>query len=447
MREIQGAIILSSIFQVFVGFFGIVGMIVRFITPITVAAAILTLGISLFKVGGEFAASNWAISLSTIALAILFSQYLGHIKLSILFTKSLKREGNLRYPFFQVLPIFLSIMVMWFICFILTSFDWLPEDSEARTDAKSNILKNASWFRVPYPFQWGIPTFSASTVFGMLAGVIAGIVESVGDYYACARIVGARPPPVHSVNRGILVEGLGCIIAGIWGTGNGTTSYSENIGAISLTRVGSRRVIQVTGLVMMVCSLFAKVGGIFVSVPRPIVGGVVCVSFSIIAAVGISNLKSVNLNSVRNLFVIGFSTFFGLAVSQWVERNPGHIDVGSSGLNQILEVILRTGIFLAGSLALVLDNTIPGNSRDRGLLDWPGYSESTENSVPSRSSSSEFDAQEDETYDLPFGMEYLQNASWTSWLPISPSFKGENYSRLFQRSKLCKRRKIVDVAI
>ena len=50
--------------------------------------------------------------------------------------------------------------------------------------------------------QWGLPTFSAAGVFGMLAGVIAGTIESVGDYYACARLAGAPPPPVHAINRG-----------------------------------------------------------------------------------------------------------------------------------------------------------------------------------------------------------------------------------------------------
>ena len=71
----------------------------------------------------------------------------------------------------------------------------------------------------------------------MLAGVLASAIESVGDYYACARLSGAPPPPIHAVNRGIGIEGIGCIIAGMWGTGNGTTSYSENIGAIGVTKV------------------------------------------------------------------------------------------------------------------------------------------------------------------------------------------------------------------
>ena len=51
--------------------------------------------------------------------------------------------------------------------------------------------------------QWGRPTYSTAGVFGMLAGVIAGMVESIGDYYACARLSGAPPPPGHAINRGI----------------------------------------------------------------------------------------------------------------------------------------------------------------------------------------------------------------------------------------------------
>lgn len=85
--------------------------------------------------------------------------------------------------------------------------------------------------------QWGLPTVSVAAVFGMLAGVLASAIESIGDYYACARLAGARPPPVHAMNRGIAIEGLGCILAGLWGSGNGTTSYSENIGAIGVTKV------------------------------------------------------------------------------------------------------------------------------------------------------------------------------------------------------------------
>ena len=110
----------------------------------------------------------------------------------------------------------------------------------------SNLYLPFLWLNSPSYFnefilfilgQWGIPTVSAAGVFGMLAGVLASIIESVGDYYACARLSGAPPPPKHAINRGIGMEGIGCMLTGIFGTGNGTTSYSENIGAVGITKV------------------------------------------------------------------------------------------------------------------------------------------------------------------------------------------------------------------
>ena len=38
--------------------------------------------------------------------------------------------------------------------------------------------------------QWGTPTVSVEGVVGMMAGVLASAIESVGDYYACARLAG-----------------------------------------------------------------------------------------------------------------------------------------------------------------------------------------------------------------------------------------------------------------
>ena len=82
-----------------------------------------------------------------------------------------------------------------------------------------------------------MPTVSLAGVFGMMAGIICSMAESVGDYHSCARLSGAPPPPKHAINRGIGVEGLGSLLAGAFGTGNGTTSFSENVAVLGITRV------------------------------------------------------------------------------------------------------------------------------------------------------------------------------------------------------------------
>ena len=85
--------------------------------------------------------------------------------------------------------------------------------------------------------QWGLPNVTIAGVLGMFTAVIANVVKSLGNYYATARMAGTELPPPHAVNRGIGMEGIGCILAGIWGTANGTVSYSATVVVIGLTKV------------------------------------------------------------------------------------------------------------------------------------------------------------------------------------------------------------------
>ena len=223
-------------------------------------------------------------------------------------------------------------------------------------------------FGLPVPFQWGVPQFTFAAVVGMLAGYVASVVESVGDYYACARLAGAPPPTPRVINRGIGMEGVGCLVAGIFGTGNGTTSYSENIGAIGLTRVGSRRVVQVGAAIMLCLALFGKFGALFTTIPQPIVGGMYCTMFGMIAAVGLSNLQFIDLNSARNLFILGFAFFMGLSVPEYFASKP--VAFAPQWLAEIINTLGNTGMAVGATCAFVLDNTIPGSAAERGLLAW-----------------------------------------------------------------------------
>ena len=71
---------------------------------------------------------------------------------------------------------------------------------------------------------------------------------------------------------------------------------------------------QLAGCLMVVVGILNKVGALFSTIPTPVVGGVLCIMFGMITAVGLSNLQFVDLNSTRNLFVVGFSLFFALVI-------------------------------------------------------------------------------------------------------------------------------------
>ena len=94
-------------------------------------------------------------------------------------------------------------------------------------------------------------------------------------------------------------------------------------------QVGSRLVIQTAALLMLVLGMFGKFGALFTTIPDPIVGGVLMVMFGMIVAIGISNLQFIDLNSSRNLFVLGFSLILGMAVPFWVNANGDAIKTGN----------------------------------------------------------------------------------------------------------------------
>ena len=79
---------------------------------------------------------------------------------------------------------------------------------------------------------------------------------------------------------------------------------------------------------LMVVGVVGKFGALFVTIPDPIVGGVFMVMFGIIAAVGISNLQFADMNSPRNLFIVGFSILFGLALPHYMNSHPNAINTG-----------------------------------------------------------------------------------------------------------------------
>ena len=78
----------------------------------------------------------------------------------------------------------------------------------------------------------------------------------------------------------------------------------------------------------MIVGVIGKFGALFVSIPDPIVGGVLMVMFGMIASVGISSLQFADMNSARNLFIVGFSIVFGLALPFYLDNNPGAIKTG-----------------------------------------------------------------------------------------------------------------------
>jgi xanthine/uracil permease len=106
--------------------------------------------------------------------------------------------------------------------------------------------------------------------------------------------------------------------------------------------------------------------------------------FGQIVAVGLSNLEYVDLDSSRNVFVVGIALFAGLAVPAYM-GNVGSAAAFREGMRSVsvlgpalgaravadtIYVIGSTGMAVGGLVAFVLDNTIEGTREERGLVEW-----------------------------------------------------------------------------
>lgn len=419
MRELSGAIAVSALFQVIIGFGGIVGYMLKLITPLTIVPTVSLVGLSLFENAAEAASQHWGIAMGTIVMLTLYSQILVNVKCPIVVYKRGQGVRIIWFALFKLFPVLLTIVVMWVICIILTVTDTLPPGHPGRADTKIKIINDSPWIRFPYPGQWGIPTVTLSGVLGMLAGVLACTVESISYYPTTSRMCGAPPPPIHAINRGIGIEGLGTMLAGLWGSGNGTNTFGENVGTIGVTKVGSRRVIQWACVLMILQGIISKFGAVFIIIPEPIVGGIFCIMFGMIAAFGLSALQYVNLNNARNLYILGFSIFFPLVLSKWMIKHPGTIQTGNETADGVLTVLLSTTILVGGVTGCFLDNIIPGSPEDRGLVAWANEMELNFDD-PQNDTQDEYIPN---TFDFPVGMKLLRRWKWTSYLPFMPTYK------------------------
>lgn len=182
-------------------------------------------------------------------------------------------------------------------------------------------------------------------------------------------------------------------------------------------QVGSRRVIQYGAAFMLALGMIGKFSALFASLPDPVLGALFCTLFGMITAVGLSNLQFIDLNSSRNLFVLGFSIFFGLVLPSYLRQNP--LVTGITGIDQVLNVLLTTAMFVGGCVAFVLDNTIPGTPEERGIRKWKKGVSKGSKSLEGM-----------ESYDLPFGMNIIKKYRCFSYLPISPTFVGYTWKGL-----------------
>jgi len=355
MRYIAGMILVGAVVETTIGFGGLFGLLRRYVTPITIAPVIALIGLSLFAPAAQTSALHWPLALLMLALVFVYSLVLAP-----------------KYRFFSLFPVLLAIITSYAVALILTLVGVFGEGSAAAVSFAG--VADADWIRGVVIgdggilFPWGLPLFDWTLLIGILAAYLASMIESFGDYHAISRIATGRDPDAQTINRGIGSEGLGCFATGLLG-GFASTSYSENIGLVGLTRVASRYVVVIGAFALVVLGLLAKFGAVVATIPAPIVGGAYLALFGLIAAIGLSLLRRADMDSQRNLMIVGFVLFAGFVFPSYFgsEAAADFSLFGIGWLTDIVRSIGSSGIATAAVLGLILDNIIPGTPEERGM--------------------------------------------------------------------------------
>ncbi|KAL8123466.1 hypothetical protein AgCh_011441 [Apium graveolens] len=392
MRAIQGALMVASVLQIVLGFSGLWRNITRLLSPLSAVPLVALAGFGLYEFGFPGVAKCVEIGLPHLIILLIFSQYLPHIF----------RPGKNIFDRFAVL---FSVVIVWVYAYILTVSGAYKHkspttQSSCRTD-RAGLISGAPWIRVPYPFQWGTPSFGAGEAFAMMMASFVALVESTGGFIAVSRYASATPLPPSILGRGVGWQGIGILLSGLFGTVNGSSVSIENAGLLALTRVGSRRVVQISAGFMIFFSVLGKFGALFASIPTPIFAALYCLFFAYVGAAGLSFLQFCNLNSFRTKFILGFSVFMGFSIPQYFNeytaiKGFGPVHTSGRWFNDIVNVPFSSEAFVAGILAVFLDNTLHKKDsqirKDRGKHWWDKFR------------SFKTDSRSEEFYSLPFNL-------------------------------------------
>jgi NCS2 family nucleobase:cation symporter-2 len=177
----------------------------------------------------------------------------------------------------------------------------------------------------------------------------ATAVETTGHTLAVCRITGV-PAESWRIRGAVSNDGIGSAVSALFG-GMALTSYSQNIGVISITGVGSRFVVAAGGAFLVVMALVPKVGALIALMPNAVLGGVLLFMFGMVASVGIDIIGS-NMKARRDAIIVAAALAVGLGIQA---APPGAFDA----VPQALRILVTDGIVMGIILAMLLNIVMP----------------------------------------------------------------------------------------
>jgi len=326
----------SLLYFVVAGFVKACGVktVMKFFPPVVTGPIIIGIGLVLAPVAINSCTSDWPVALVAIATVIAFS----------IFGRGM----------FKIIPILMGVIVSYLAAVLFGKFGWSQSIDYAN-------VANAAWIGFPvkmgstvFPLlsspDWGRIVSAVAIVFPL---AFATIMEHVGDVSAISSTVKRNFFENPGLHRTMLGDGLATCLASLFGAPANTT-YGENTGVLSLSKVYDPRVIRIAACLAILVSFCPKFSAFIGTIPPATIGGVSFILYGMISAVGVRNLveSQVDLGKSRNMLIAALILVLTLGIS-FSKAGTLAFKVGSLNIS-------LSGLAVGALMGIVLNAVLPG---------------------------------------------------------------------------------------
>ncbi len=312
----QGGLLVAGFIYVIISFLvkkiGVT-TIKRFLPAQVVGPMIIVIGLNLVPTAIGMASDNFIIAGITLSIALSIN----------LFGKGFSKQ----------LAILIAVSSGYILSLIFNIVD-------------TSIISKAAFLAIP---NFNFPKFDMASILTIAPVVLAVLMEHVGDISTNGQVVGKNFIEDPGLNRTILGDGLATMFSSFIG-GPANTTYGENTGVLALTKNYDPSIIRITAVFAIILGFVAKLGGLLLSIPSAVMGGISIMLFGMIALIGFKTIKNGDVTfDWKNIVVIATIIIIGLGTTN-LEKYTGisiGIPVGAS--------VKITGVSLAALVGVILN--------------------------------------------------------------------------------------------
>ena len=302
--------------------------VMKFFPPIVTGPIIIAIGLNLSQSAIDNCANDWLIALIAIVIVIVCNIW---------------GKGMIK-----IIPIILGVIGSYVVAACMGKVDFTP-------------VAEASWIGLPFQFKDTVfSVFSAPDTSLLITAVItimpialATMVEHIGDISAISSTVGKNFIKDPGIHRTLIGDGLATIMASLFGAPANTT-YGENTGVLTLTKVYDPMVIRLAAGFAILFSFCPKIAALISCMPAATMGGVSLVLYGMISAVGVRNVveNKIDFSKSRNVIIAALILVLSIGIN--------YSTAGSIAFAFGTATISLSGLAVGSLAGIILNAVLPG---------------------------------------------------------------------------------------